>query len=1457
MSLLQRQTHSAGLTRVSIDGQYFLSGGADGVVALHPLRRFPVDQPLWARQCHTGPVTCVRLNTSLRLAISCGRDGAVVLHEDIINSTASSGDGSGSSGQGTARVVCRVTGELRTVLFDAERWRVFIAGDSLRCLQIRKGGCDVCTIPMSVPHPIVSLALSPCGSLLAVASASCAIGVVSACSLSSEACVSPLDEKENTSDKKEERAKRLKDLRIAVANMLTPTAKREDSVAYRLAWCTSGNNDLCLLVPGVTEARVLRFEEAMTPPYNHRLRHIGTVDSLGLTDLIGVTCYPLTTHVMCVLLVGVSGTAVGKVDTRKWSIIRVRSQEFNDVGDAEVDCKTGDVVVGTIDGCLTYLRREAPKVMGISAKEDAEGEVKTKGNGEEVSSRKRVRNESPTQGAEKHTTENNHRRKAGGRSFVAKKDCAGGSDDGFIVDDEDDTESDSGRTSASSRSSATVVNEDLQQVVVDLKRTNPSYDDAISEKERSSRWRNEDPRGVLRSVEKLEPPRRSIFLDDEAVESSDDGSTGSASDERDGCAERSPCGKVHRRHGGKSHANEEECMYESGAGRSGSSVDVSQVLNDAAIPSAAVPAGALVKDYFFQIGATLPGEEESCYLAYNSVGYILCTAEGATVHFHDMSLQAVRILERGAILMASLSPVGAAFVIAQEPTDPESVDDLTPRLTIYYRTFVAIGLQSDWRLRLHEGEVVRCVATGVRYTAVATSRYLRIFSLSGLELAVLSLFPRIVAMVGTNSSKIMRGYREDFDPLAVCYLETGGDLRLQVLDVGSRNVVVPPTTVPVTLTHQLQWMGWSEDGPLHIADTAGVVQMFTNNWGGSWLPVYDPRCLTDQTYNLWIWGVCDESVLAYRSCKSDPPYPAAVAGGLPTERISLFVPLLRAGTERDMITWDHLLRREVRADEIKRRSDFYTGAIAKHDMLHDKKIMELFTKALNEQEITRAIDLATYLELRDNIELCAKEANAKGNALLVQKLLALLEVRVRSKKRRRCPLPLEGSVVSERERDMLLRKMLLKEKAESSKSSNVDNNNGIVGEVSQGTTNTIDNKRDDSVKVGRNDTADVLGGSEVGLQKDGRGPTPIGGSASSATGTTVTDPISSRRRVTFMESSVPSSPPRQPTEASALNGGNSHGSIPLPQKPTNSFTRRSINNRGSALTTVVPAALLEREPIPQHQLLQKPKKPMNPFSKEAKTTVTTLTDTKDSLRQPPAAAVTPSTMLVLGDSQEPGTFGPEGGSGIERNVGEPQQRLSSDSVAAMWKLSSSPSTAAATTGTPRPGEELNVRSQIYAGTEGNDADMIGSYLQDELSPMDATRGNMSKDGSVQTSVLASPLTSATITADHGSVARTHNFVHRESTVASVVSGTPLTQQAEESVNHFCDLSEEGPVSIESLVVDVGHESSLPFTPRSASFGAALRKRYREEDEEDSCQNDINIDINTGVIGADADAARAK
>ncbi|KAG8346668.1 putative WD repeat and HMG box DNA binding protein [Trypanosoma vivax] len=1380
MNLPEHKIHQEGTTRVSTDGGYTLTGGPDGVVALLLLRRFPTKPLVWKRKCHEGAVTCVQLHAVLNLAVSCGRDGIVMLHENVIPDNIKGGiKGVNENGGGNAtsahiaRAVCRVTGELRVVLFDAERRRIFIGGDSLRCLHMLKDRYVAQTIPTHVPYPLVSLALSPCGNLLAIASSSSALSVVSVCPAHLEQVQlgSQKSVEEGTlsqGDAQNRRIEHLKNVKITCDAALTPIMKRDDAVAFRLSWCRAGDNNdtLFLFVPGITESRAFRLVSTKESPYSYNLESVGNVDSLDLANLIGVTCYPLSARTLCAVLVGTSGVVVTKVDCRNWSVKLHRKQNCTDVTDAVVDMVSGDIVVGTRSGTVMYMQREAPKLL-VDRRE-------VNGTGTGVSRKtEKLDAQSLGSGSQSSSQCSQTKDRSVNRS-------TGSSDVGNYTPVEDNSDGSGDDVTVYSGTSSSASNENLKQVVSDLKRTNPGYDEAINGKERPSRWRQDDPRKVVRALEQErgKGQTRSAFLDDEAEESSGDGgvsrhSRGSSSS-RGWCVARGWHGSVNR-------GNEEDMdgtEYGSVLGKQshGSSQQQQQTGTGIESPkgkSENAPAG--IEDYFFQIGSTPVGEGGTCYLAYNSVGYIHCTPDGTTIHFHDMSLKPVRVLERGAILMAALSPVGAAFVIAQELTEMDCVDDTVPCLTIYFRTFISIGAQSDWRVRLNAGEVVRCLAVGVRHTAVSTSYYLRIFSLSGLQLAVVSLFPRIVTMVGTNSQKIMQFYGEEFDPLAVCYLETGGEMKVQVLDVGSRTVVVPATTVPLTPTHQLQWMGWSDDGPLHIVDTAGVLQMFTKNWGGSWVPLYDPRCLSDQTYNLWIWGVSDEAMLAYRSCKSDPPYPAAAAGALPTERVKLFIPLLRGGTEREMVTWDRLLRQEIRTDEIKRCSEFYTDAIARRDVLHDKEILKLFNGAVQEQQTSRALELAMFLELRENIEVCAKEANAQGQAQLVQKLVCLLDMRTKTKRKRRCSLPLERSAVSEKERDMLLRKLLAKEKFGNVAGSG--KKEGADGASTNGDAATVPPEN-------RSLPAESVVSVEQG---------------------SVHECNSQTRRVKFMDEQAPI--PKQlksattATDAGACGITPSSGdsvvstiSYPSPHKPMNPFKSLSVNRTADATSA----------PEPPKQL----QKPVNPFKGAAKSNVPTRTpldgpEGKSREEQKLSSAFFSSLATSANLSQN--TCSLDGGD--ELQCTPPPSMDTSNTT----RLGQSPSYTNAASSMLPSHNGINVQSPGAASVRSCDNGGIGkcNSVAKHTKRSSPARASVSSRGSL------------TIT----------QFIPKVQPAQSIQTNCP-----DEAVDPFLDISDGTPVSLDSLLVDVGHEPSEPSVPRSASFGAALRKRYREEDGESSSES---------------------
>lgn len=1328
-----------------------MSGGADGVVSLYSSKRWPSSEPLWARQCHDAGVTCVILHSGLQLAMSCGRDGKLILHENALDATAL-----------VSRVICRVSGEVRSMEFDTARRRVFIAGDSLRCLDMSQGKFNIYAIPFHIPHPIVALAVSPCGRLAAIASASGAAGIVSTTVAAS-----------SSTEKTEQQPPRqpFLNIQLSLPRIFAPSAKQDDAVAYRMSWCCSEDGAaLLLMVPAASEVRVFRVD-GWTPPRGDdastrdairspaltsgaaaaplRLREVGGLRSGDLTDFHTSISYPVSKSRIGCLIATRSGIAAVKVNTKTFLLHLHALQRYTTtITDLQLNAANGDLVVGLSDGTLSLLPRVALKEWrGATAACPASTGTE----------------ESPE--PQSHSSDVHLLSRPTKTAAVEDEERHGG-------DDVDDTASESSASSSPSSSSAAtedsgLESEAFEEVVEDLQRDGASL--RGNDTDRPSRWRNGDPSAAPRDAQQEQ--RRSRFLDDEAEEASDGdaASEDEAADADDGYGNRRP----HRsrtgdrfstasssRRDNMDQLDEEE--EEEAEHFDADDTELSGYRDSAAVGGSIPTDTAAVEDYSFQVGATPTGEEGSCYLAYNSVGYIHSTREHTTIHFHDISLSAVRLHEKGQLLMGALSPVGAGFVVA--PTESsemmDSVDEV-PRLTIFYHAFTALGAQSEWRVRLRAGETVRCMTAGIRFLAVATSHYLRIYSLSGLELAVLSKLSRIVAMAGTSSRKLMKSFKADFDPLAIVALDYTGVLTMEVLDVGSRSSILPTRPVPLTelpngSVHQLQWLGWSEDGPLHVVDTAGVVRMFTGDWGGSWVPVYDPRSSVDQSFALWIWGVSDDYLFAYRSSRDDSPHPAAVASGLPTERVSVFLPLTRTGAESEMVSWDQLLRRQIRADELKRHSSFYTAAIAQHDAAFDKRVLQLFEAALKAQQTTRAMDLAMMLELRDNVEQCAKTANAQGHVQLVHRLASLYGMRVKAKSKRRCTLPLEGSAVSERERDLLLRRLLLQEKQASAKAGDTASSASPAA-VSA----AVSMPSGDVTPPRALSTASSMEAPQL---------SPAQSSATTAT--------------TLATGASPASKADARTQRFLVdNEKPSEDRAEQPARRRITFatdaTQGSATNSTSSSTTCSSDQVI-------------PRRAVNPFMKASPSSTTA-----SSSMRPPIAAEPPIA---------PSASTPSAAANFRQSV-LPVAAGQHHRISGMAASASSGSTTPSLLGAPStPAVEDGAAAKLTAGS----------------SAPRLSAGHTSPDIPVNHS--------ATKVSTFTPVALP-NYRPTDPFLADSSAAPPDGQRSthEES-------AEEPVVSLETLL-DAGHSDRMPVV-RSNSFGEALRKRYRDEDDEDDAEESV-------------------
>ncbi|KPI87563.1 hypothetical protein ABL78_3360 [Leptomonas seymouri] len=1400
-----REAHSQGATRVSIGGQHILTGGADGVVSLFPSKQWPKSAALWSFNCHEGAVTDVVLADTLDLALSCGRDGRILLHENI-----------SEKAKLVSRVICQVTGEVRCLQLDAERRRVYIAGDSLRCLEMAQDRFNIHTIPLVVAFPIVTLAVSPCGRYLAMGGAAGDLGVVptpppsmAAASMGAVAA-----------DKAQ----------FIFRSVLSPTAKRDDAVRYRMAWCAAEAGGLLLMVPTATEVRVYQLDDAAAPS---RMRSIGGLHDRQLMDLHGALVYRVTTRRLACVMAARDGIFIGKVEAKSLAMSRHTSEHYRNatnevaaVTDVQVNAANGDVVVGLSDGRVSLLRKASLRELKPTAgKVTAKDITATPVDGE-------VGGEATDEAAAKAQETHSHAELRKTRSKMEEED------DDFINDDDDDSASESSAESTSSFSDGSsdsgVAPEDFGKVVVDLQRNGASVHD--NDEERPSRWRDEDAEAALEHAEReAERQRaRSRFLDDEAEEGSavDEDEDVDEEDRYDGASVE---GLVEEREDGEG---------DDFGGRNAASHSTSSA--NAHLLAARAPAA---QDYSFQVGATPAGEEGSCYLAYNSVGYIHCSRDATTVHFHDISYPAVRVQLRDTIVMGSLSPVGAGFVVVPtEPSDAQGSVDEAPRLTVFYHAFTPLGAQSEWRVPLLAGETVRCMAAGIRYLAVATSHYLRIFSLSGLELAVLSKCQRIVTMVGTSSRKLMSSFKADFDPLAIVALSGTGELQMEVIDVGSRAAALPARTIPLTelpdgTTHQLQWLGWSEDGLLHTADTAGVVRMFTEDWGGTWVPVYDPRTLVDQSYALWVYGVSDNTLLAYRYSRDDPSYPAAAASGLSTELVPLFLPLTRTMGGEGLDRWDKVLRQQIRSDELKRHSAFYNATIAKYDDIHDHHLLQFFESALKGQQTTRALELAMLMETHDRIIKCVQLANSSGYTKLVPKLLALYEMRMASKSKRRCTLPLKETMLSDKKKDELLRKLLgqvlpQETKRKSAEPPAAEPCSGASVATAVSVEDTEEAKRKaplpqrqtpaDSVK--RGEVSPPRAPSSTSTAATGAAGTPLS-TASTATTVDAETPLKSaaRRHISFASEAVPhtSAPaPPPPTlsqtstatavssvassavagphkvqnpfakpaaaAAPAVKGGPESASVPAPTHPTRLNTPLSTSpspsSRAPRQTTLLGASQCSTPPRTM-VLSSAP-------SASSSAAVTTFHASNLPLSSPSLAVVD----AKVEEQQQRQHEGVDAATSVSSPGGSPEDRRVS---------------AGHATDSPAPPRSDQASKPPKAATSGPTKPTV-SFIPRQL-PTYADTSSIMSSGPVDPFLeVESPFPKATTTP----------------AATMAVSGylpgrASISHNSVDSYNSAAN-PEVPTVSVQSLL-DVGHEETAPVV-RSDSFGEALRKRYRDDDE---------------------------
>ena len=266
-------------------------------------------------------------------------------------------------------------------------------------------------------------------------------------------------------------------------------------------------------------------------------------------------------------------------------------------------------------------------------------------------------------------------------------------------------------------------------------------------------------------------------------------------------------------------------------------------------------------------------EKRRRYMVWNLVGSIVCREEDSgnrmEIKFADISgsNKNFSFVDSEDFKIASLSYEGAFF--ANQPEDPE-IDDITglpigdnPNTSdkkgsdIRYHAFSGQtqlqGANETFSMTLPVGDIADCVAVGMGWAAVATSKnLLRVFSSTGLQLSLSWLRGPVVCLTGLGPQ------------LAVIYnngasLPDGSpNLAVEIFHVSPAGIRQEALmNVPVTPGGSLlQWAGFSEDGILHTMDTAGMLNgMFRMPGGWRWVPLLDTTKASKKIDHKF-WPIC-------------------------------------------------------------------------------------------------------------------------------------------------------------------------------------------------------------------------------------------------------------------------------------------------------------------------------------------------------------------------------------------------------------------------------------------------------------------------------------------------------------------------------------------------------------------------------------------------------------------------
>ncbi|XP_078171253.1 transducin family protein / WD-40 repeat family protein [Carex rostrata] len=418
--------------------------------------------------------------------------------------------------------------------------------------------------------------------------------------------------------------------------------------------------------------------------------------------------------------------------------------------------------------------------------------------------------------------------------------------------------------------------------------------------------------------------------------------------------------------------------------------------------------GGVMMQEAFQAGSTPTEQGKRRFLCYNLLGCVTSLENDGFSHvevdFHDTGRgpRVPSMTDYFGFTMAALNESGC--VLASPFKGEKNMS------TLMYRPFGSWANNSEWSMRF-ELEEVKAVALGKNWVAAVTSfNFLRIFTEGGLQMHILSVNGPVVTLAGFEDLLAVVTHASD------CLSSGEQVLEMKVFNIRHSTQTIS-CRLPLTLSSHLTWLGFSEDGRICSFDSKGILRVYSDQFGGSWLPVFSvDKARKSEDENYWIVGL-NATKLFCVVCKSPESYPSVMPKPVLTI-LDFSSPIASSDLGADELENEFMIN-NLQLSEIRKKIKDMEACSLDVTALDDEAftlevkldrcILKLIASCCHSDRLVRATELARLLSTQKSLKGAITIVTASKLPILQEKFSAILEERMLEDLKTPEPIPIVRS----------------------------------------------------------------------------------------------------------------------------------------------------------------------------------------------------------------------------------------------------------------------------------------------------------------------------------------------------------------------------------------------------------------------------------------------------------------